>query len=201
MDRAAWDARYATTELVWTAEPNRFVVTEVEALRPGRALDVACGEGRNAVWLAADGWDAVGVDFSPVALDKARGLAGRAGVQVDFVLADVTSYEPPAGGFDLVVIAYLHLPAPSFTQVLARAVSALAPGGVLVVVGHDTTNLAEGYGGPQNPAVLYGPDDITAALGDGMVVDKAERVRRPVDTAAGVVDAIDVVVRAHRPGA
>ena len=72
MDRHDWDARYAGEQLVWSAEPNRFLVAEVDGLTPGRALDVACGEGRNAIWLAEQGWTVTGVDFSPVALDKAR---------------------------------------------------------------------------------------------------------------------------------
>ncbi len=75
MDSEAWDERYAGTELFWTAQPNRFLVSEVSGLTPGRALDLACGEGRNAVWLARQGWDVVGVDFSQNGLDKGRMLA------------------------------------------------------------------------------------------------------------------------------
>ncbi len=74
MDRNAWDERYAGDELVWSAQPNRFLVAEVETLPPGRALDLACGEGRNAVWLAERGWDVTGVDFSNAGIDKARRL-------------------------------------------------------------------------------------------------------------------------------
>ena len=199
MDPTAWDARYAAAELVWSAEPNRFVAAEVDGLPPGRALDVACGEGRNAIWLAAKGWRVVAVDFSAVALDKARALAGRAGMEVDWVLADVTSYVPEPGSFDLVVLAYLHLPAGPLGTVLAHAAAAVAPGGVLVLVGHDSTNIADGHGGPQDPSVLYGADDVAAALGPDLVVDKGGRVRRPVPAAGGLVDAIDVLVRAHRP--
>src|SRR5687768_6279671 len=125
MDSDAWDERYAGTELVWTAEPNRFLAAEVGGLTPGRALDVACGEGRNAVWLASLGWTVTGVDFSPVGLDKARRLAQERGVSVEWVTADVTTYEPPAGAFDLVVVLYLHLPAPALAVVLARAAHAL----------------------------------------------------------------------------
>jgi hypothetical protein len=114
------------------------------------------------------------------------------------VAADVTAHRPSPGAFDLVVLAYLHLPPPSFRTVLAASTSALASGGVLLVIGHDITNLTEGHGGPQDPAVLYGPDDVVAGL-RGLAIDKAERVRRPVVTERGTVDAIDVLVRAHRP--
>ena len=110
MDRHDWDARYAGEQLVWSAEPNRFLVAEVDGLTPGRALDVACGEGRNAIWLAEHGWTVTGVDFSTVALDKARRLAGARGVSVHWELADVTEYTPALEQFDLVIVMYLHLP-------------------------------------------------------------------------------------------
>lgn len=72
VSRAHWDERYGTAELIWKADPNRFLVEELEGLAPGRALDIACGEGRNAIWLASMGWEVTGVDFSAVGLAKAR---------------------------------------------------------------------------------------------------------------------------------
>jgi SAM-dependent methyltransferase len=178
MDHRLWDERYAAAELIWTAEPNRFLVAEVNGLAPGRALDLACGEGRDAVWLAAQGWEVTGVDFSRVALDKAHHLAQQHQVRVVWILADVTTYRPPPPGFDLVAIFYLQLPAEPLAAALGNAVRALAPGGTLLLVGHDASNLARGYGGPQDPAVLYSPDDIVTNL-DGLVIDKAERVPAP----------------------
>ena len=124
MDRQHWDARYAATELVWSAEPNGFVVSEVEDLSPGRALDVACGEGRNAIWLADQGWDVTGVDFSEVALDKARHLADARGVTVHWELADVTAYTPEVERFDLVIILYFYLSATERRDVFGRVAAA-----------------------------------------------------------------------------
>jgi SAM-dependent methyltransferase len=191
-----WDQRYAGTGLVWTAEPNRFVVAELQDLAPARALDVAAGEGRNAVWLASRGWQVTAVDFSAVGLEKGRRLAEHAGVTVDWVCADVRDYEPEPGSFQLVLIAYLQLRAAELDGVLRRAVTALAPGGVLLVVGHDVTNLTDGTGGPQDRAVLHTPDSITGSVG-GLSVVRAERVRRPV--AGSPRDAVDTLVRAVRP--
>jgi 2-polyprenyl-3-methyl-5-hydroxy-6-metoxy-1,4-benzoquinol methylase len=94
MDHRAWDERYASTELIWTAEPNRFLVAEAGGLAPGRALDLACGEGRNAVWLATQRWEVTGVDFSRTGLDKARHLARQRHVTAEWILADVTTYRP-----------------------------------------------------------------------------------------------------------
>jgi SAM-dependent methyltransferase len=199
MDHLGWDERYAVDELVWTAEPNRFLVAEVEGLARGRALDLACGEGRNAVWLAEHGWAVTGVDFSAVGLDKARRLADSRHVSVQWERADVTEYQPPAEGFDLVVVMYLHLPESSRRSAFQKAVGAVAPGGTLLVVGHDSTNPTDGWGGPKDTAVLYGPDDVIADV-EGLDIVKAERIRRPVQTDEGERTAIDVLVRAVRPG-
>lgn len=198
MSKQTWDERYGTDELIWKAEPNRFLVEELDALAPGRALDVACGEGRNALWLAAKGWQVTAVDFSEPALAKGRRIASERGLEVEFVEADVVDWLPPAGLFDAVVLMYLHLRSPERRQVLSHAQTALAPGGILLVVGHDISNLTQGTGGPQEAAVLYAPSDIATDLG-GLRIEKAERVTRLVETEAGQRTAIDTLVRALRP--
>ncbi len=197
VDHAGWDRRYETAELVWTAQANRFVVEETESLDAGRAIDLAAGEGRNAVWLAERGWRVTAVDFSAVGLAKAEKLAASRDVSIDCVTADLCDFRPAEAAYDLVLIAYLHLPAEELAEVLARAAAAVAPSGSLVIVGHDRTNPAEGYGGPQDLEVLYTPDEVAAAL-DGLAVVRAERVRRPVATDDGPREAIDTLVRAVR---
>ena len=198
MDSRGWDRRYATSELVWTAEPNRFLVAEAADLAAGRALDLACGEGRNAVWLAERGWEVTGVDFSAVGLDKAQALAEQRGVLVHLLLEDLCEYAPPAAAFDLVAVLYLHIAFPVMRAVLRRAAAAVAPGGTLLVVGHDPPNIEHGHGGPQDPEILMDPDDIAAAL-DVLLIERAERVRRPVASAGEDAYAIDALVRATRP--
>jgi SAM-dependent methyltransferase len=198
VNREHWDERYGTEELIWNAEPNRFLVEELDAFAAGRALDVACGEGRNAVWLASKGWRVTGVDFSPAGLAKAKRLATDRGVGVTWVEADVVEWQPPTASFDLVVVMYLHLPAEQRRQALAHAAAALAPGGVLLVVGHDTSNLLKGTGGPQDPAVLFAPEEIVEDL-SGLRIERAEQVKRTVVTDAGETTAIDALVRAVRP--
>jgi SAM-dependent methyltransferase len=198
VDREHWDERYGTEELIWKAEPNRFLVEELDALPPGRALDVACGEGRNAVWLASKRWRVTGADFSRAGLAKAQRLATDRGVEVTWVEADVVEWRPPTASFDLVVVMYLHLPAEQRRRALAHAAAALAPGGVLLVVGHDTSNLLKGTGGPQDPAVLFAPEEIVEDL-SGLRIERAEQVKRTVVTDAGEATAIDALVRAVRP--
>jgi SAM-dependent methyltransferase len=194
MRRDAWNTRYAGEELVWSLEPNRFVAEEAADLAPGRALDVACGEGRNAIWLARQGWDVVAVDFSSVGLDKARRLAGAAGVSVDWREADVTGWDPP-GEFDLVVVSYLQLSQPELEAVFSRIVPSVASGGTIIVVGHDRRNLDEGVGGPPDPAVLLDAAQIVALL-DDLEIERAEVVERPVEGAER--PALDTLVRARR---
>jgi 2-polyprenyl-3-methyl-5-hydroxy-6-metoxy-1,4-benzoquinol methylase len=197
MDSKAWDARYAEQGLLWSAEPNRFLVDEVADLPPGRALDLACGEGRNAIWLATLGWEVTGVDFSPVALDKAKRGATEQRVTVEWVLADAVHFRASPHSYDLVVVMYLQLPAEERRAAFGAAAEALAPGGTLLIVGHDSSNLAQGWGGPRDPAVLYGPGDVVGTIAPLAIV-KARQVHRPVDTEAGERTAIDVLVRATR---
>ena len=138
MEREEWNRRYSAADLLWTAAPSRILVGEVEQLRPGRALDVGCGEGRNAVWLAEKGWRVTGVDFSEVAIDKARRLAEARGVNVEWVLADLRSYQGEQDAYDLVVVLYLHLPDQERRSVHAACATALRPGGTLVVLAGPT---------------------------------------------------------------
>jgi len=198
MDQAAWDERYAGPELVWGAGPNRFVAEELAALKPGRALDLGTGEGRNAIWLAGRGWRVTGVDFSAVGLARAAELARQRGVDADWVQADLLRYEPAPAEYDLVLIAYIQLPTDDLAHLVATAATAVAPGGTLLAVGHDRDNLGRGYGGPQYPHVLWTPASVAAAL-DGLTVERAEQVRRHVQTAEGERVAIDTLVRAGRP--
>jgi ubiquinone/menaquinone biosynthesis C-methylase UbiE len=196
MDPTAWDERYASKDYLWTVEPNRFVQQHVAQLTPGTAIDLATGEGRNAVWLAGQGWQVTAVDFSPVGLDKARRLAADHDVDVEWVEADVTAYQPSAT-FDLVLVAYLQLSTPQRVEVLRRAAGWVASGGTMLVVAHDRSNVTEGHGGPPSPEVCYDVDETVAAL-EGLTPSVAEVARRPVQTDEGERVALDTVVVATR---
>jgi SAM-dependent methyltransferase len=202
MDSEAWDRRYAGRELIWTSHANRFLVDETKALEPGRALDIACGEGRNAIWLAERGWRVTGVDFSKVGLEKARTLADERGVDARWIAADLVDFEPEPEAFELVLAFYLQVAAGQRRLILRSVVEGLAPAGVLLVVAHDSSNLEHGHGGPQDPAVLYTPSDVAADLdGTGLKIERAETVKRPVQTADGEQVALDALVRARRVAA
>ncbi|HWS58721.1 MAG TPA: class I SAM-dependent methyltransferase [Actinotalea sp.] len=203
MDAAAWDARYAAAS-PWGSAPNVFVVRHTEHLTPGRARDVAAGDGRHALWLAGRGWQVEALDFSAVAIERGRAAAERLAADgsltgsVRWRVADATTVEPEPSSADLVVMAYLHLPAEAARQALVRAAATLAPGGTFVVVGHDRSNLAGGVGGPRSIEVLTDPQTVADALTDaGLDVQVCEVAPRPVDGADR--PALDTLVVAVRP--
>lgn len=198
MDAHDWDVRYSGTELVWGAPANAVVMEFATSLPAGRALDLACGEGRNALWLATRGWQVTAVDFSSVALEKGarsaaplpRSVRGR----LEWVRGDVTKIEFPPE-YDLVLVVYLHLSRSERPEVLRRAAAALRPGGTLLILGHDAINVAEGVGGPQDIEILYTPTDLVDELGDSVKPAVAERRYRHTD----VGTAIDALVVGTRP--
>ena len=193
MDAAAWDARYARDDLIWTPEPNPLLVGELDRVAPGRALDLGAGEGRNSLWLARRGWAVTAVDFSEVALGKGRRRAEAEGLTVEWVVADLRTLRPARGSLDLVLLSFVHLPPGERRRVLRRAARALAGGGSVVVVGYDPSNLTEDWRGPQDPVRMFTPDDVVADL-PALAAVRAERVRL---TVAGR-EVVDTFVRAVR---
>jgi len=192
--RALWDERHAARQPIESFEPDPTLVDEIGSLRPGRALDLGAGDGRNAIWLAIQGWQVTAVDFSQVALDRGRALATASGVRVEWQLADLLEWSPGASRFDLVTLFFIHLPSDERRDVYARAAAAVAPGGTLLIVGHDRTNLVDGVGGPQDPTVLFTPGEVAADLA-GFRVDRADVARRRELDGDGPIDAIVRAVR------
>jgi len=197
VDADDWNERHRAGGLLWREDPSRFVVQELEHVGAGRALDLACGEGRNAVWLAGRGWRVTGVDFSSVALEKAQLLAGDHGVEAEWIEADVSTWVLEEAAYDLVIVCYLHLRAEQRRLALAHAAAGIAPGGIFLVVGHDLSNLAYGTGGPQDPTVLYTTDDIAGELAP-LEIERACIVERLVETLDTRRIAFDMLVRARR---
>ena len=204
VDSTTWDEKYKESELLWSADANIWVRNLTADLPPGTALDVAAGEGRNALWLVARGWQVTAVDFSAVALERARALAeehlGRDAERLTTLEADVQTWVPQSRSYDLVLVAYLHLPEQQRRSVMRAAAEAVAPGGTLLVVGHDLENLTSGHGGPQDPAVLYRPSDIAQDIEPtDLIVDRSETVRRSMTDGQGQpAEALDAIVVARR---
>lgn len=197
MDPAMWDERYAASDYVWTVTVNRFVEEHLDDLSPGQAIDLAAGEGRNAVWLAQRGWQVTAVDFSRVGLEKAARLAADNGVEIELVEADATTWVPDSP-VDLVVLSYLQLPAEGRRAALEHAATWVRPGGMVFVIAHDRTNVTDGYGGPPSPEVCYDVVETAAALAP-LIIERAEVARRPVGEGPDAAVALDTLVIATRP--
>jgi RNA polymerase sigma-70 factor, ECF subfamily len=196
-NRRRWDERHSES-VIESDDPNQVLVAEASELAPGTALDVACGDGTNAVWLAGRGWRVTGVDWSGVALAKAQAKAAAAGVNVAWVEADLMDWSPPDRAFDLVTVAYLHLPLDERRVVYAAAARAVAPGGRMLIVGHDRTNLTEGVGGPQDPDRLFSAEELARDLihADAeLAIERAVVVRRAPAPERGPIDALLVLRR------
>lgn len=187
-----WDSRYSAAQQ-WSDEPNAVAASLLEAVPPGRALDLAAGEGRMALWLAGRGWQVTALDFSAAGLARGEARAVELGVHVDWQVADATTAELGEQVYDLVLVLYLHLPREQLADVLCRAAAAVGPGSQLLVLGHDRDNLERGVGGPPDPDVLYD----TALLREGaqgLVVEQLAQMDRLV----GEHTAVDTLLVARR---
>jgi len=196
-DAAAWDEMYGAAERVWSGEPNGALVAEVVELEPGRALDVGCGEGADAVWLARRGWQVTALDVSRVALERAKHHARDAGVHVAWVHAGLVEAELPVGGFDLVSAQYAVLRKTTGAVAERILVDLVAPGGTLLVV-HHAVDPEHVHEGGFDPALYALPADIAAVLDTGWHIDVDERRPRFVNGGAGAHHVDDLVLRARR---
>ena len=211
MDASGWNERYAAST-VWSGEPNAALVDNVTGLAEASsgkgnatptALDIGCGEGADARWLASQGWAVTGVDWSDVALERARSAIREADLQATFVQGDSTDPAllaglSPTGTFDLITLAFIHPEPDERDSTYAPLPALVAPGGHLLVVAHDPAHGDHGHGGPA-PARLLSPNDILAALhlGEGFEVLVADVQSRQKD---GEVVALDSVVLVRRAG-
>ncbi len=198
LDAAGWDRRYADGARVLSCEPNPLLVELASPLAPGRALDLAAGAGRNALWLARRGWRVTAVDFSREGLGRAAERAAEHGLALDLVQADLYDYHPPAAEFDLVLIAYMHPQAAKREAVFATAAEAVAPGGHLLVIGFDVTDPCEGRG-PADPARRFSVSRLSGAF-PGLQIERCERVAGERQTPDGPRPSVGTFAWGRRPG-
>ena len=196
--RERWDERYSEKGFVWGIEPNRFVADHLAELPPSRVLDLGSGQGRNAVWLASQGHTVTAVDLSPVATEKARRLSEEAGVDVEFLTADLLAWQPEPASYDVVVLSYLQLPEAARKSIHAKAAEAVAPGGTVFVIAHHRDNLERGVGGPPSPEVLFTEADLAGDFA-AFDIETLEEVARPVELEGETLAAVDVLLVAKKP--
>lgn len=202
-ERPSWEERYAAPDSIWSGNPNPQLVAEAHGRAPGTALDLGCGEGADAVWLAQQGWQVTGVDFSQAGLDRAAAAAGRAGVadHTAWERADVRAWRP-AATYDLITTQFLHLLDGGMVQLVPRLADALNPGGLLLVVGHHPDDQHSVLRHAAPAGVMFTPDDLLPAL-DADRFDVVGAVRERVQMRDGEAHTVhdSVVMATRRPSA
>ncbi|WP_327044578.1 FAD-dependent oxidoreductase [Microbispora sp. NBC_01189] len=203
-EEAAWEERYQSRPAVWSGRPNAQLVAEAADLPPGRALDVGSGEGADAVWLAGRGWRVTGTDISATALKRAAGHASDAGPEVaariEWVHADLRDHPLPEGAYDLVSAHYMHLPVETRRALYARLAAAVAPGGVLLIVGHHPLDLLTVAHRQHLPQAMFTAEEVAASLdpADWEVTAAEARPRTATDPEGHEITIRDAVLVARR---
>ena len=206
MNEAFWDQMYQSSGTLWSGHANPQLVTEAVDLSPGVALDVGCGEGADAIWLAGKGWRVTAVDLSTVALE--RGAAHALGVSADvaqritWLHADLTAWVPVAASYDLVSAQFVHLPKDQRELLHRRLAESVAPGGTLLVVGHHPSDVGTTVPRPPVPGLFFTGSDVAASLAPQQwvtLVDEA-RARQTLDPDGRPATIHDAVLRAKRRG-
>ncbi|MGB8857607.1 MAG: methyltransferase domain-containing protein [Ilumatobacteraceae bacterium] len=201
-----WNERYRSAPAIWSGNPNPHLVADAADLTPGAALDIGAGEGADAIWLAEHGWRVTAVDISGVALERARAEADRHGPivagRIVWVRADLATWLPPAGEFDLVSIQFMHLPSAERGPLFQRCIEAVAPGGTLLIVGHDESDLHTTIRRPALPDLYFHAEAIATELGAGWkILEAGTRGRTARDGEGREVTIRDAVLLARRDGA
>jgi SAM-dependent methyltransferase len=197
--RLSWDERHRAGDFEGDG-PHETLVLGASGLPRGRALELACGSGTNAVWLASQGWQTTAVDWSSVGLANGKAKAEEQGVPVEWLERNLFEWTPPARSFDLVVIVYLHVPRPERIPIYDAAAAAVAPGGRMLVVGHHPRNAKEGFGGPSEDR-LFSADDLATDLlvsYPDLVIERADVVRRTAPAGRTPIDSLLIVRRPDR---
>ena len=197
---AEWDARYNEREgTMWSGRPNGRLVAEVADSAPGRALDIGCGEGADAIWLAGRGWTVTAIDVSDVALGRARQAAERAGVSVEWICGDALRASLPARSFDLVSMQYPALPKSAGDPAVQTLLDSVRPGGLLLAVYHDLDEEHREHMKSRgvDPADYVGADDLLRLLADGFIIE-LHAIEPRIDPPPGAPHIADVVIRARR---
>jgi len=197
---AEWDARYSEREgAMWSGRPNGRLQAEVVGLPLGRALDVGCGEGADAIWLAGRGWTVTGIDISDVAISRARQAAELAGAAVEWICGAVLRTLFPAGSFDLVSMQYPALPKAAGEAAVRALLGTVRPGGLLLAVYHDLGDEHREHMKERgvDPADYVGVDDLSQLLGGDFTVER-HAVEPRIDPPPDTPHIADVVLRATR---
>lgn len=203
MDERFWDERYRSAPKVWSGKPNPHLLTDTADLSPGSALDVGAGEGADTIWLAEQGWQVTAIELSSVALARGRKQAAKhsvaVGERITWLHVDISEWEPPVASFDLVSVQFMHLPSLQRRPIYRRLAHAVAPEGLLLIVGHHPSDLQTTARRMPDPDPLFTAEEEAAELGDGWtILARDARPRSTLDPAGETITIHDAVLVARR---
>ena len=203
LDEEFWNERYRSSPRIWSGNPNPQLVAEVEGREPGRALDVGCGEGADAIWLAQRGWQVVATDISDVALGRAithaRAADPAVSARIEWRHVDLLARPPQQDSFELVSSQFMQLPPGPRARLFTALAAAVRAGGALLVVGHHPSDMDSGVHRPPQPDRFYTADDIAGLLDvSWTIVAQEARPRRAVSVNGAEVTINDAVLLAVR---
>ncbi|HEV7167364.1 MAG TPA: methyltransferase domain-containing protein [Micrococcaceae bacterium] len=201
--REFYDRRYGSQAAIWSGKPNPQLVTEIGTLSPGAALDVGCGEGADAIWLAGQGWRVTAVDFSAVALQRAAQRAADNGPaisqRIEWLHRDLSAWSPTEGAFDLVSAQFLQLPRAQRGPIYSALAQAVAPGGTLLIVGHDLSDQEQSVRRPPDSRLYFTAEELVEGLpdpDDWKILTSTSRPRQAQSADGQPAPVHDVVLRA-----
>ncbi|MBC5824577.1 MAG: class I SAM-dependent methyltransferase [Candidatus Eremiobacteraeota bacterium] len=202
MKHEFWDERYRSRSALWSGKPNAHLVSEALKLAPARALDVGCGEGADAIWLAGRGWRVTAVDFSSVALERGAARAAELGLalRIDWLERDLMEWPPPQTSYELASAQFMQLPADARASLFQRLSASVARGGSLLIVGHHPSDLETTVPRPPAPELYFTAEDVAASLDPRRweIVVSAARERTTPDPQGRAVKIHDAVLHARR---
>jgi SAM-dependent methyltransferase len=204
LTQAFWDARYGSVDQIWSGNPNAQLVAQVSDLAPGAALDLGCGEGGDAIWLASRGWQVTAVDVSPVALARGARAAEAVGPEIAARIvwqqADMLTWRPPNGQFDLISAHFIHLPTAERLSLHARLAAGVRPGGALLIVGHHPSDMETKIRRPNLPDFFYTGEQVAETLdpADWEIVFSGAPARPFTDPNGDTITIRDAVLHARR---
>lgn len=171
-----WDERYSQYDFVYGKNPNQYFKSVIDKLEPGKLFMPGDGDGRNSIYAAKQNWKVTSVDFSSVAVDKAKQIAEQENVNLEIINADLSNYDYPQNYFDAVGVVFLHMQSPEKEVIHSSIANSIKPGGAIILEVFSNNQLQHGSGGPRNKNALYSLEEIGEYYKDFDLIELDEKI-------------------------